>query len=119
MSKKAHTSCQIRDSCIWKGKIKFLRIFDLVLLENICIINEQSFFTPFAIQFSSINTQHHSQHHTRNPSSKHNPYFAKFFQELPIFEFYSPALSSLSQALKRVLRVSMSKFASKTMIKTS
>src|ERR1044072_7930236 len=81
MSKKAQDSCQIRDSCIWKGKIKFLRIFDLVLLENICTINEQSFFTPFAIQFSSINTQHHSQPLTRNPSQRTSPYFVKIFQE--------------------------------------
>src|ERR1051325_10219700 len=79
MSKKAHYTSQIRASHGIDEKIIYFSIFDFIFKENICIINEQSFFTPFAIQFSSINTQHHSQHQGRNPSSLHNPYSCQNF----------------------------------------
>ena len=81
MSKKAQDSFQIRASLLHGKKIKFFQIFDFVLMENICTLMEQSFFTLFALSNPSINIQQAHKPMTRNPSSYNNPYSCKNFQE--------------------------------------
>ena len=78
-SKIAHNSYQIRASLCIHEKIKFFQRFDLFLMENICTLMDESFFTPFAIQTSSINAQQDHKPTTRNPSPRESPYFAKNF----------------------------------------
>ena len=117
-SKIAQYTCQIRAwSCI-EEEIKFSSR-KLILFEKYWMLQIKSFFTLFPLSNSSINTKHHSQPHTRNPSPRESPYFVKIFQETWKFEFCFPATSSLSQALNRVLRVRVSKFTSFSMDETA
>src|ERR1051325_3604645 len=97
MSKKAHYTSQIRASHGIDEKIIYFSIFDFIFKENICIINEQSFFHSFAIQFSSINTQQYAKPLTRNPSSSQTLIIAKFFlKNLKIRVLFSSPFQPLS-----------------------
>ena len=91
MSKIAQKSFQIRASHGIDEKIIYSSIFDFIFKENICTINEQSFFHAFAIQASSINTQQCVQTQGRNPNPYSHPYVAKFFKKTLKFEFQIPA----------------------------
>src|ERR1051325_8810229 len=79
----------------------------------------KSFFILFPLSNSSINTKHHSQPQTRNPSQRTNPYFAKFSQELSIFEFYIPVTFSHQKPLLCLQEVSLSKYTPLPWVKTS
>ena len=104
---------------VWRLKVagnkntifsSFLKIFALKII---------SFFTPFAIQTFSINTQQHHKQATRNPSPCNNLYFVKIFQESSKIVFLFPATFSHPKSFHRVQRVSLSKNALLSLIKPS
>ena len=118
-SKIAHISCQIRASLLHGKKIKFSRIFDFILKRKYCTLIDQSFFTLFAIQILSINTKHHGQPATRNPSSSQTLILAKKFQETWKIVFQNPATFSPNKPFHRAQRVSLSKYTLLALIKPS
>ena len=84
-----YTKLEVQDSPIhlpnscmimhWRGNQISFKIW--FLFEKYWMLQIKSFFTLFPLSNSSINTKHHSQPQTRNPSQRTNPYSCKNFQE--------------------------------------
>ena len=111
MSKKAQYTYQIRASHGIDEKIIYSSIYYFIFKENICIINEQSFFTPFAIQTSFINAQQCVQTKgTKTLAPTTTLIIANFFSILEKIEFQKAATFSPNKPSHCLQEVSLSKY---------